>query len=237
MMEKLYIVMPAYNEEANICNVVKEWYPVVEKIGNESRLVVVDDGSKDSTYRELQRLMAEYPLLVGLTKTNSGHGSTCLYAYQYAIEQGADYVFQTDSDGQTIASEFWDFWSAREHAIVIGKRTARMDGFSRVVVTKVLKMVVWFVFCENIADANTPFRLMQADKLKLWLQQIPKDFFLANVMVSVLAKRSDSMKWIPITFRQRQGGVNSINLKRISKIGIKAVKDFYKIKSGLSKMQ
>lgn len=237
MMEKLYIVMPAYNEEANICNVVKEWYPVVEKIGNESRLVVVDDGSKDSTYRELQRLMAEYPLLVGLTKTNSGHGSTCLYAYQYAIEQGADYVFQTDSDGQTIASEFWDFWSAREHAIVIGKRTARMDGFSRVVVTKVLKMVVWFVFCENIADANTPFRLMQADKLKLWLQQIPKDFFLANVMVSVLAKRSGSMKWIPITFRQRQGGVNSINLKRISKIGIKAVKDFYKIKSGLSKMQ
>lgn len=237
MMEKLYIVMPAYNEEANICNVVKEWYPVVEKIGNESRLVVVDDGSKDSTYRELQRLMAEYPLLVGLTKTNSGHGSTCLYAYQYAIEQGADYVFQTDSDGQTIASEFWDFWSAREHAIVIGKRTARMDGFSRVVVTKVLKMVVWFVFGENIADANTPFRLMQADKLKLWLQQIPKDFFLANVMVSVLAKRSGSMKWIPITFRQRQGGVNSINLKRISKIGIKAVKDFYKIKSGLSKMQ
>ena len=32
--------------------------------------------------------------------------------------------------------------------------------------------------------------------------------------------------WIPITFKPRQGGVNSINFKRIVKIGFKALKDF-----------
>lgn len=49
-MDKLYIVIPAYNEEDNIVSVINDWYPVVEKIGNGSRLLIIDDGSRDSTY-------------------------------------------------------------------------------------------------------------------------------------------------------------------------------------------
>ena len=45
----LYIVLPAYNEQENIEAVVAQWYPIVEAIGPESRLVVVDDGSRDKT--------------------------------------------------------------------------------------------------------------------------------------------------------------------------------------------
>lgn len=214
--------MPAYNEEANIRTVVEQWHPVVEQIGEDSRVVIVDDGSKDATYRVLEELRATYPQLIGLTKKNSGHGSTCLYAYRYAIEQGADYVFQTDSDGQTDPAEFTSFWEQRaDYDFLIGARKERQDGFSRVVVTKVLKLVVMFIFGRVIEDANTPFRLMRASKLALLLKEIPQDFFLANVLVSVLAV-SENMKtrWIPITFKPRQGGVNSINLKRIMKIGI-----------------
>ena len=57
MEDSLYIVMPAYNEEANIESVVKEWHEVVEKIGPESKLVVVNDGSKDNTYGKLSSLI------------------------------------------------------------------------------------------------------------------------------------------------------------------------------------
>ena len=45
-MDKLYIVIPAYNEEDNIVSVINDWYPVVEKIGNGSRLLIIDDGSR-----------------------------------------------------------------------------------------------------------------------------------------------------------------------------------------------
>ncbi|HBO26616.1 MULTISPECIES: glycosyltransferase family 2 protein [Culturomica] len=238
-MDKLYIVMPAYNEEANIRTVVEQWHPVVEQIGEDSRVVIVDDGSKDATYRVLEELRATYPQLIGLTKKNSGHGSTCLYAYRYAIEQGADYVFQTDSDGQTDPAEFTSFWEQRaDYDFLIGARKERQDGFSRVVVTKVLKLVVMFIFGRVIEDANTPFRLMRASKLALLLKEIPQDFFLANVLVSVLAV-SENMKtrWIPITFKPRQGGVNSINLKRIMKIGIKSVKDLRKVKKDIRNKQ
>ncbi len=231
--------MPAYNEEANVRTVVEQWHPVVEQIGEDSRVVIVDDGSKDATYRVLEELRATYPQLIGLTKKNSGHGSTCLYAYRYAIEQGADYVFQTDSDGQTDPAEFTSFWEQRaDYDFLIGARKERQDGFSRVVVTKVLKLVVMFIFGRVIEDANTPFRLMRASKLALLLKEIPQDFFLANVLVSVLAV-SENMKtrWIPITFKPRQGGVNSINLKRIMKIGIKSVKDLRKVKKDIRNKQ
>ena len=49
-MDKLYIVMPVYNEEENIQRVIAQWHPVVEGIGPESRLVLIDDGSQDNTY-------------------------------------------------------------------------------------------------------------------------------------------------------------------------------------------
>ena len=56
-MDKLYIVMPAYNEEANIIDVVKEWYPILEGKNEESRLVIADGGSKDNTLNILYDLL------------------------------------------------------------------------------------------------------------------------------------------------------------------------------------
>ena len=50
--DKLYIVIPAYNEEENIDDVVNEWHEVVEKINEESKLVIIDDGSRDNTYKK-----------------------------------------------------------------------------------------------------------------------------------------------------------------------------------------
>ena len=41
-MDNLYLVMPAYNEEANIESVVSAWYPVLEGKGEGSRLIVAE---------------------------------------------------------------------------------------------------------------------------------------------------------------------------------------------------
>ena len=231
-MDKLYIIIPAYNEEENIRQVVSDWYPIIADKPAGSRLVVIDDGSHDHTYSILSEMQDIYPRLIALTKVNSGHGSTILYGYRYALENHADYIFQTDSDGQTNPQEFSQFWEIRTFfGMIIGHRKEREDGFSRVIVTKVLKAVLFFSFGVQITDANTPFRLMEAQELERNLKYIPDDFFLANVMLSVLCeKRGVKTHYIPITFRPRQGGTNSINIMRIIKIGIKSIRDFSKIK-------
>lgn len=235
MSNKLYIIIPAYNEEENIEAVVREWHEVVNKIGNGAKLVVVNDGSKDYTLKKLNLLKEELPYLEVLDKENGGHGDTVLYGYKYALDKQADYIFQTDSDGQTLTSEFWTFWENKEnYAAIIGHRNTRKDGLSRVFVTKILKLVLFMIFGLNVTDANTPFRLMKRDILAKYYPMVPKHFNLSNVMLTVLfIKNKEAVKFEPITFRPRQGGVNSINLKKIFKIGIQAVKDFYRIKKEL----
>ena len=42
-------------------------------------------------------------------------GATVLYGYKYALKNGADYIFQTDSDGQTLPEEFEPFWLSLIH--------------------------------------------------------------------------------------------------------------------------
>lgn len=239
MNDKLYIVIPAYNEEANIRQVVEDWYPIVEKFGTDSRLVVVNDGSKDSTFTILTDLSKEMPQLIPLNKENGGHGATVLYGYRYALDNRADYIFQTDSDGQTLPSEFEPFWNSKDkYDIIIGNRFGRKDGFSRIIVTRVLRLVVQICFGVFVLDSNTPYRLMKAEGLKDNMRFVPSDFFLSNVALSAIyKKRKMKMHFIPITFRPRQGGVNSINIKRIIKIGFKAFGDFKKINDNLKNYQ
>ena len=237
-MEKVFLVMPAYNEAENVNEVVRMWHPVAERIcneGNECKLVIANDGSKDNTFEILTQLKSEYKHLVPLNKSNSGHGATVLYLYQYAIKENADYIFQTDSDGQTLPEEFWQMWENRhQYDFNIGTRGGRQDGSSRVFVTKTLRFVVWMMFGVWVKDANTPFRLMKKERLQAIMEYIPKDYALANVAVSAIAvKKGEKIAWYPITFRPRQGGTNSINMKRIFKIGWKALGDFRRINKNL----
>ncbi len=234
-METLYIIIPTYNEEENIKNVVADWHGVLKLAGEDSKLVVIDDGSKDNTLSVLKQLEPEYKNLVVITKKNEGHGATVLHGYNYALENKADFIFQTDSDGQTNPDEFEEFWQKRdEFSVIIGDRVERQDGLSRVFVTKVLRLVVYLIFGVFVKDANTPFRLMSNQVLSKYIVKVPEKFNLSNVLLSLLfVKNKEKVLFIPITFKQRQGGVNSINFKKICKIGMQAVKDFREIKKSL----
>nr|MCR5687304.1 glycosyltransferase [Lachnospiraceae bacterium] len=90
MADRLFIIIPAYNEESNIRQVVDDWYPVADKHGTDSRLVVIDDGSSDGTYAILEELSEKLPKLTAITKANEGHGATVLFGYKYALDNGAD---------------------------------------------------------------------------------------------------------------------------------------------------
>lgn len=226
--------MPAYNEAENILRTINEWYPVIEshnEAGN-SRLIIIDDGSKDDTYSILQKAESEKPLMKALTKPNSGHGPTLIYGYNYALSNGADYIFQTDSDGQTNPLEFESFWNRREkYDALFGNRMKREDGKSRVFVEKTLCRILKLYYRVRIPDANAPFRLMKAQYVREYLSMLPENYNLPNVMLTTFgAYYKKKIKFVPISFKPRQGGINSINIKRIILIGKQALKDFREIK-------
>lgn len=237
-MDKLYIVVPAYNEETNIEQLISDWYPVVEKYNgnNGSRLVIIDDGSKDNTYAMLSELAINRPLLEPITKPNGGHGATVLYGYRYAINNNADYIFQTDSDGQTNPEEFHEFWENRkEYDAIIGNRVVRGDGKQRKFIENVVCVLLHMIFGVKVSDANAPFRLMKTSLVKKYINKLPEDFNIPNIMFTTyFVYFNENIKFIEITFKPRQGGKNSINIKKIVKIGWKAVGDFWKLRKEIN---
>lgn len=227
-MNTLYVVMPAYNEEANIAETVKSWYPVLEGKSEDSRLVIADSGSSDRTHEILEELQSEFPKLEILTDSDRQHGPKLIALYGYAISKGADYIFQTDSDGQTDPNEFGAFWDARaSHDIILGHRKVRGDGKSRAMVEKVVCLLLRLYFRVKVPDANAPFRLMKSDVVAKYLGRLPEDYNIPNIMLTTyFVHYKENVEFRVITFKPRQGGKNSINIRKIFKIGRKALKDF-----------
>jgi len=237
MKETIYIVMPAYNEEANIRSVVAEWYPILENGNENSKMVISDGGSKDHTLEILYELQKEYPKLEVLPRPGTDHGTKVILLYKYAIEQGADWIFQTDSDGQTLPSEFPQFWSIKDsYDAVMGNRKSRGDGKDRKFIENVLRTYLLLFFGTLVPDANAPFRLMRSTVVNKYIGLMPNDFNLPNAILAACFKKyGDKVKYIDITFQPRQGGKNYMNYKRIFKIGWMSIKNFYILNRNIKK--
>lgn len=233
--DSLYIVMPAYNEEQNIESVVRQWYPILEGKGNDSKFVIADSGSSDRTHAILLELQKEFPKLHILENTGKQHGPKLMALYDYVINLGGDYIFQTDSDGQTDPTEFEAFWDMRkEYDGIFGHRNVREDGKDRAFVEKVVCILLHLYFGIRVPDANAPFRLMKTRVVEKYLYKMDMDYNLPNIMlVTYFVHYKEKVCFKTIRFKERQGGENSINIVNIVKIGWKALGDFKRLKRDL----
>lgn len=231
-MDSLYIVMPAYNEEDNIEQVIRDWYPLLDGKSPVSRLVIADSGSTDRTHTILLNLQKEYPQLDILENTGKQHGPKVIALYDYAIKNRIDYVFQTDSDGQTNPDEFETFWNMRtQYDGIFGNRTVRGDGKDRAFVERVVCLLLRCFFHIQVPDANAPFRLMRVTTLAKYLYKLSPDYNLPNIMiVTYFAHYKERYSFHEISFKPRQGGKNSINIVKIIKIGWNALGNFKKLR-------
>src|SRR3989344_5776440 len=94
---KIFCVIPAFNEEKTILEVINSVKPYV------SEIVVVDDGSGDGTARlvETSRLKVGTSLLKHIV--NRGQGAALETGTEYALKRGADIIVHFDADGQFVA--------------------------------------------------------------------------------------------------------------------------------------
>ena len=129
----LYIVIPCYNEEEvlPVTSVMfrDEIRDLIEKdkISSESRVLFVDDGSKDSTWQIISSLALEDPVFTGIRQSrNRGHQSSVLAGLMEAKDR-ADIVISIDCDGQDDVTAMEDMVDAYADGcdIVYGIRSNR----------------------------------------------------------------------------------------------------------------
>jgi glycosyltransferase involved in cell wall biosynthesis len=230
---ELAVVMPIYNEAANIASVLGEWFACLERVAPDFVLFAINDGSKDNTAAVLESLAGEYgSRLRVVRKANSGHGRSCREGYELALAIGARWIFQIDSDGQCDPAFFKTTYEQRSnHDCVFGYRRTRDDGFGRLVITRGYRLLLWILTGAFMRDANVPYRLVRASALRTALHRVPADVDLQNIALTISLKREPDLRWkdIPIHFRARQGGENSINYHKIAKLGARFLRDLPRI--------
>lgn len=220
---ELAIVMPIYNEEGSIEKVFKEWVPALDKISQNYKILALDDGSLDQSFKILMKLSEEHPnKIIPLTHANCGHGQTCIKGYLKAISLNARWVLQIDSDGQCDPIYIKDFWQKRsEIESIFGYRKTRDDGLIRLIISRILAIVAFLASGVYVRDPNVPYRLIQVKSLSAVISRVPKDFYLANILVSILLEKQKPISWRPIHFRNRFAGQASLKKRAFAKLGLK----------------
>jgi glycosyltransferase involved in cell wall biosynthesis len=152
--EGLTIVVPAYNEAGSLEAVVGEIARVVRESPREHEIVVVDDGSQDSTLAVAEGLGRTLPMVrVVRHPRNLGSGAAILTGIAHARRELVMYV---PADGQFHLPEISDFLEAMDGAdIVIGARMRRSDySWFRRLSSRVFILLVNALFHQDFRDVN-----------------------------------------------------------------------------------
>lgn len=161
VVRELSVVLPAYNEEANVEQVVRGCAAYLETRMREYELLVVNDGSRDRTGEILDRLAAECPRLRPLHHPqNRGYGAALRTGFDAATKR---FVFYMDGDGQFDIRDLDRLLplATDEDHIVTGFRIERRDPFVRRLNAKLFGgFLVRLMLGVRVRDLNCAFKLI-----------------------------------------------------------------------------
>jgi glycosyltransferase involved in cell wall biosynthesis len=154
---KNFIILPCYNEEINISNVLKD----IENLRLEKNIIVIDDGSFDKTYDLVKDNFKNVILLKH--KVNLGKGAALKTGCLVAIKLGAENIILMDSDGQhssKFISEIIRKLENENFDIVFGSRIIdiRKMPIAPYLGNKILTFITNLFFGSNLKDSQSGFR-------------------------------------------------------------------------------
>ena len=209
VLERTLIVMPAFNEEEAVRQVVLE---VFEKLPGVSCLVV-DDGSSDRTIEEARAGGA----LVARLPFNLGVGGAMRVGFHYALEHGFDNVVQIDSDGQHDPANVYALLERLSDAdLVLGARFAG-EGTYTVRGPRRWAMIVLSTFLSatahtRLTDTTSGFRASGPRAVRLFAEHYPAEYLGDTIESLVIAARARCViAQVPVSMRARAGGRPSHN--------------------------
>ncbi|TFD53387.1 glycosyltransferase family 2 protein [Cryobacterium sp. Hh11] len=208
-LHEILIVMPAFNEEEAVGDVVKEVLTVLPGVN----CLVVSDGSTDATATVAQSAGATVLTL----PFNLGVGGAMRLGFKYAVDKGFQYVVQLDSDGQHDPNCVPDLISQLEVAdIVIGARFAGAGDYSvrgpRKWAMKLLSTMISQIAKTPLTDVTSGFKAAGPRAVRLFSIHYPAEYLGDTIESLVLASRAGYLVvQVPVAMRPRAGGVPSHN--------------------------
>jgi glycosyltransferase involved in cell wall biosynthesis len=195
-------VIPAYNEEKTIGKIIKETKKHVDKV------IVVDDGSADSTPKIAKRL----GVVLLKHKTNEGLGSSLRDGFKKALRMGADIIITLDADGQHDPKEIPKFVKKirKGYDFVLGQRNLRKYPFVKKFGNFFLNLMTNFISGTYIKDTESGFRAFRSSALKrLYLRA--KQYEIAVEIVFEVGRNKLKYANVPVSSPIYKQGVDVLD--------------------------
>lgn len=208
--KRIFIVMPAYNVATLIGSVMNRIPAQIwEKI---YQLVVVNDGSKDSTAKKTKQLKRKYKKIHLIDKPkNEGYAQAQKTAFNYALKEGAEIIVLLHSDGQYAPEKMPELLEPLENDqadIVQGSRilaggalTGSMPMY-KYIANRILSALENFVYGMNLAEYHSGYMLYSKKTLqKIPFGRLSDTFHFDGEMLFMGHKKGLRIKEIPIPTR------------------------------------
>jgi glycosyltransferase involved in cell wall biosynthesis len=213
-MNKILVIVPAYNEADNIRTVILKLHAENEKWD----VLVINDASSDNTSRIARETgnaeVIDLPF-------NLGIGGCVQTGFRYARYHNYDYALQFDGDGQHSAKEIHKLLEIvinDEADVAIGSRFRRKhNGFKSSSPRRVgIRLFEWFSYLlirQHITDNTSGFRAYNRKAVRFLADHYPSDYPEPEVVI-LLGKNGFRMKETFTQMHERKGGVSSIPLTK-----------------------
>jgi dolichol-phosphate mannosyltransferase len=214
-VEKL-IIIPTYNEKENIETLLQRLMDLPFGL----HVLVVDDGSPDGTAELVKQRMAREPRIHLLQRPGKmGLGSAYRDGFRYALENGAEYIFEMDADFSHDPASIGDFLETIQDAdVVLGSRYLRGITvvnwpLSRLILSYFANKYTRLVTGLPVQDATGGFKCFRRRALEsVRLDRVKSDGYAFQIEMSFKCwKKGFRIKEIPILFVDRQLGVSKMS--------------------------
>ena len=219
MHSKISVVIPIYNEEGNIINLIDELIPIVDKIGGE--IIIVDDNSNDAS-RDLI-----------LKKKNNVNIEILLleHAKQYGQSAGLltgikaaknDLIVTLDGDGQndpkdiTSMLKVWEDNNENSYVLVIGHRKNRQDNWSRRYASLMAKRFRKFILKDSTPDSGCGIKVFSRH---LFLS-LPYFDHIHRFLPALTRRHGGSVISHIVSHRNRSSGVSKYSNWQRFRVGL-----------------
>lgn len=212
-MKKILLIIPAYNEEANILKT----YQMIADYNKKNKMnydcIVINDCSRDQTQQILEKNDIPHINLIH----NLGIGGAVQTGYQYAYEHGYDIAVQFDGDGQhdvqyvkNIIQPILDGTAD----LVIGSRFLNeidtfRSSFARRIGIRIISIFMRLVAGKKIYDTTSGFRACSKEIIYDFSISYPTEY-PEPITTAEILKKKYKVKEVAVEMNERSGGTSSI---------------------------
>lgn len=223
------VILPAYNEEANIWSVLNDALSYLKTVKDPWEIIVVDDGSKDDTAKIVADFIKHHRRIRMIAHPqNIGYGRSLSDGF---MAGNYPYVFFTDADRQFDLKALDVMWPVAKTGVidlVIGYRLNRKDPFMRRFLSRCYNILADILFSLDVKDIDCAFKIFKKEifrKIK-----IESNNFFVNTEILAKARHLNlKILEVGVPHFPRKAGKSTVSFKFVPL----TIKELIRIKRSL----